>query len=68
MSCEDWQLTSRQSKCLTQVHTAKNNYMIVLQDYREGSMTTTQAIIMTITPVLFVAIGLAMIYWPKKDK
>jgi hypothetical protein len=51
-----------------QVHTAKDNYMIVLQDYREGSMTTTQAIIMTITPVLFVAIGLAMIYWPKKDK
>lgn len=31
-------------------------------------MTTTQAIIMTITPVLFVAIGLAMIYWAKKDK
>lgn len=28
-------------------------------------MTITQAIIMTITPVLFVAIGLAMIYLAK---
>ncbi|PWW09305.1 MULTISPECIES: hypothetical protein [Pseudidiomarina] len=61
-------LNSDKATGLTQVHTAKNNYMIGLQDHREGSMTTTQAIIMTITPVLFVAIGLAMIYWPKKDK
>lgn len=31
-------------------------------------MTTTQAIIMTLTPVLFVAIGLALIYWPARQK
>lgn len=31
-------------------------------------MTTTQAIVMTITPVLIVAIGLAMIYVAKGQK
>lgn len=30
-------------------------------------MTTIQAIIMTATPVLFVVIGLALIYWPTRQ-
>lgn len=31
-------------------------------------MTITQAIIMTATPILFVVIGLAIIYWPTRKE